>query len=278
MVQVESPEPYASGKSAAPTPTPPTPSTPGMKSPKRIVTAWLDRPQVTNREALTVGIVGGLVVFGLLWLAGQALDAADAIDFGDTIKLWLAAVLAGAMLTLGLVIGARKGRQVQVLRREISGLEARTEELGGYTVYAEHLRDALADLRRFLDGELPGFSLRDFVENGLFEPAQRLLARGHSGSEIRFSVLHPDGEDLVMRRDDELFPALGHSLEGREKFGCESTTAFPDSRSANGKCLHRGSSRRTTGSSPIRRRHGLMSRSCPYRSGRTTTSMVSSTS
>jgi GAF domain len=189
-----------------------------MRSPKQIVTAWLDRPQVTNREALTVAIVGSFIWFALLWVSGQALDAADAVDFGDTIKLWLAAVIAGATLAFGLVIGARKGRQVPVLEKQISGLEARAQELGGYTVYAEHLRDALADLRRFLDGELPAFSLRDFIENGLFEPAQRLLARGHSGSDLRFSVLHPDGDEFVMSRENDLFPALGHTVEGRKKF------------------------------------------------------------
>jgi GAF domain-containing protein len=70
-----------------------------------------------------------------------------------------------------------------------------------------------------LAGELPAFSLRDFIEGGLFEPAQRLLVRSGARGEIRFSILHRDGDDFVMASPDEgLFPALGHSLEGRQQF------------------------------------------------------------
>ena len=75
-----------------------------MNSPKKFVTTWLEQPHDTNRDALKVGLVGGVLTFVLLWLAGQALEAADAIDFGDTIKLWLAASIAGAALALGVML------------------------------------------------------------------------------------------------------------------------------------------------------------------------------
>ncbi len=35
---------------------------------------------------------------------------------------------------------------------------------------------------------------------------------------MRFSVLHEEDGELVMATGDELFPALGHSLEGRQRF------------------------------------------------------------
>jgi hypothetical protein len=44
---------------------------------------------------------------------------------------------------------------------------------GAYETYAEHLRDALRDLRRVVANELPSFSTRDFIEAGIFEPRTR---------------------------------------------------------------------------------------------------------
>jgi hypothetical protein len=189
-----------------------------MRSPNQILGAWLDRPQVTNRDALVVGVLSALVFLALGYGIRALLAALDLIDFGGAIPVWTAAIAGGALLGVGLLLGARKGGKTDELQARISDLEARTVQLGAYEVYAEHIRDALADLRRHISGELPAFSLRDFIESGLFVPAQRLLVRTGSRGDIRFSILHPDGDDFVMRGEGGLFPALGHSLEGRQKF------------------------------------------------------------
>lgn len=189
-----------------------------MKSPTKLASDWLERPQVTNREALVVGVLGGLVTSAIIYGAGALLKVSNLVDFDSSVPVWLAAVIAGLTLAFGLLLGARKGAEADVLKERITDLEAMTKELATYQAYAEHLRDALADLRKALAGELPAFSLRDFVENGLFEPAQRLLGRSGDRGEIRFSILHPDGDDFVMSGEDGLFPALGHSPEGRQQF------------------------------------------------------------
>lgn len=197
-----------------------------MKSPQKLASEWLERPQVTNREALVVGVLGGLLTSGLIYAVGVALSVADVIEFDSSIPVWLAAVVAGLALAFGLLLGAHKGATADLLKGRITDLEARTKELATYQTYAEHLRDALADLRKALAGELPAFSLRDFVENGLFEPAQRLLGRSGERGEIRFSILHPEGDDFVMSGDAGLFPALGHSLEGRQQFRMPMVDSF----------------------------------------------------
>lgn len=120
---------------------------------------------------------------------------------------------------MGLLLG-RAASGASELASQVHSLEARTDELAGYEVYAEHLRDALETLRQLLDLQLPSFSLADYIEKGIFEPAQRLLARGGDRGDIRFSVLHEHGGEFVMSDPStgEPFPALGHSLEGRQKF------------------------------------------------------------
>lgn len=197
-----------------------------MKSPRKLVSGWLERPQVTNGEALVVGVLGGLVTSVIIYAGGALLKVSNLVDFESSVPVWLAAVIAGVTLAFGLLLGARRGAEADVLRGRIVDLEALTKDLDTYQAYAEHLRDALADLRKALAGELPAFSLRDFIENGLFEPAQRLLARSGDRGEIRFSILHPDDDDFVMSGEHELFPALGHSPEGRQQFRMPKVESF----------------------------------------------------
>ena len=176
---------------------------------------WLAKRQETNRQALGVGVVGGLLTWAILLIGGELLEVADVIDFGGRIPVWVAAVVAGVGLSLGLALARHAQARAASLRDEAAELREHTRI---YDTYAEHIRDALADLRKGLAGELPALSLRDFVEGGLFEPAQRLLTRGGNRGEVRFSVLHVDREDFVMANADGLFPALGHSPEGRQRF------------------------------------------------------------
>ena len=188
-----------------------------MRSPRQRANEWLARPQKTNGDALAVGVVGGLITAAVLYSGGLLLDAANLINFASSIAVWAAALAAGITLALGVWIGAQSGGRVA----------PKVQQLDAYKRYAEHLRDALADLRRALAGELPAFSLREFVEVGLFAPAQRLMGReGGSRGDLRFSILHPDGDDFVMARQRNLFPALGHTPEGRQQFRMPIADAF----------------------------------------------------
>ena len=159
--------------------------------------------------ALIVGLVVAVVgppVFAL------------AID--DKVPVWAVVLALGAGFVLGVIIGARE--------EGVSTLS---------TTYALHVREALGDLRKVLSGELPAFSLRDFIETGIFEPAHVLLQQDREGDprgDVRFSILHRDGDDFVMADEDGLFPAHGHRPESRERF------RLPIQGSFAGVALHTG--------------------------------------
>jgi GAF domain-containing protein len=141
----------------------------------------------------------------------------------DRLHAWVAALIASATFLGGLVLGATIGAASdgENLDSKIRELESRTGELGAYETYAEHLRDALRDLRQVVAHELRSFSTRDFVETGIFEPAHTLLQRDHrdeARGDVRFSILRPEGPDFVMADGDDLFPARGHHPESRQKF------------------------------------------------------------
>jgi hypothetical protein len=141
----------------------------------------------------------------------------------DRLPAWIAALIAAVALFVGLLLGVAMGTadDAEGLDSKLRELESRTGELGAYETYAEHLRDALRDLRRVVANELPSFSTRDFIEAGIFEPAHALLQRDHRGEargDVRFSILRPEGDDFVMAKGDDLFPAHGHHPESRQKF------------------------------------------------------------
>lgn len=141
----------------------------------------------------------------------------------DELNDWVAALLSSGALVCGFVLGAAvdTGGETRSVDSKIRELESRTGELGAYETYAEHLRDALGDLRRVVARELPSFSTRDFIETGILEPAHTLLQRDHRGEtrgDVRFSILRPKGDDFVMADGDDLYPARGHHAESRQRF------------------------------------------------------------
>ena len=193
-----------------------------MTSPLRPAQEWLDRPQRTNRDALVVGFVGFAMTAAAVYALRKLLELVNVVDFNGSLPIWVASLIGGSALGLGLLLGRGTTRRLQdrvgSLNAEVDRLQARTSELGAYETYSEHVRDAIADLRRVISGDLPSFSVRDFIEKGLFEPAQRLLIREGTRGDVRFSVQHVDGEYFVMGDEGGTFAALGHSLEARQKF------------------------------------------------------------
>jgi hypothetical protein len=215
-----------------------------VRSPLRTIGGWLDRPQRTNRDALIVGLVGAAITAAVAYGLGQLLAVVDLVDFGGSLPVWLAALLAGAALGIGLLLGRRTVRglqsQVGTLSEQVGQLEAHTTELGASEPYSEHIREALPDLRKVVAGKLPDFSLRDYVEKGLFEPAQRLLMRDGRRGEVRFSILHVDGDEFVMSKEDDPFPALGHSLDAQQNFRLPIAGAFSELAYRNGRVYASG--------------------------------------
>jgi len=173
----------------------------------RYVANWLRRPQRTRADDLLVAVVFTVLLWATVYIGGRVLDAIGLISFDNAVPIWVAALAGGVALVIGLLLG-----------RNIYRHTPQTHEL-----YTEHLRDALGDLRRLASGGLPGFSLRDYIENGLFQPAHRLLTtRGRDRGDVRFSILHPDAKDppqeFTMSDDEEVYPAYGHSMDARNAF------------------------------------------------------------
>jgi GAF domain len=148
------------------------------------------------------------------------------VAIGDEVPVWALVLAIGISFCVGVVRGASKehaDERRQEVEPGIAALESQVATLRSYDTYAIHVRDALEDLRRVLADELRNFSLRDFIETGIFEPAHVLLQRDHEDAprgEIRFSILHPsrDGRDFVMADGDQLYAAHGHRAESRQKF------------------------------------------------------------
>jgi hypothetical protein len=149
-----------------------------------------------------------------------------AIVLDDKIPVWVAVLAGGLGICAGIIRGASSERQPdgEDAEAKLAAFEVQVATLGAYDTYAVHVRDALGDLRKVLADELSNFSLRDFVETGIFEPAHLLLQGDHDGvsrGDVRFSILHPSGdgsEEFVMAAAGDLFPAHGHRAESREKF------------------------------------------------------------
>ncbi len=195
----------------------------GVKRLRREVGTLPKETVVALLVAIIVGIIGPPIF---------------ALTLHDDVPVWVLVLAIGLAGALGIVRGA-SGDRAGDTADELTALEKQVATLGAYDTYAAHVEDALRDLRRVLAGELPSFSLRDFVETGIFEPAHILLQRDHAGAprgDVRFSILHPtdDEEEFVMANERGLFPAHGHRPESREHF------KLPVKGSFAGVALHSG--------------------------------------
>ena len=150
---------------------------------------WLER-QSTNRDTIAVSI----------------LFTALTIILGLTLpfRVWLEIVAGVALLVAGVIIG---------WKRAPVGVDPNAER------YAEQASGALGTLQKVMLGTIAPVSIRDFVQEGLFEPAHAILANDIRG-DVRFSVLVPDGEEFVMRH------ALGHDVESRREFRLQIHKSF----------------------------------------------------
>ena len=210
------------------------------------------------------GQVGYFVAVPLV-LVGLAILAGFVVHSHVPVWALLAALAVGLVAGAGLVhILSQEDRSAL---DELAELQKEAAELQPYPTYANHLRDALDLLRKVAMGELPSFSLRDFVEAGVFQPAHVLLTKGATRGDVRFSILHVDGDKFYMSKGGELLPALGHRPQSRgRRSACRSRARSRSSRMSETKSSGRGISLMTIGSSGTitQRLVESTSRWCPY--------------
>lgn len=165
-----------------------------------------------------------LVAFLVALVVAAAGAPVVALVLHDDVPVWGmllgVAIAASAGILYGAWGDAPRAPALSVDR--LRTLEGEIAALRVYDTYAVHVEDALRDLRHVVAGELPSFSLRDFIEIGIFEPAHQMLQhdRGALRGDVRFSIIHPgvDETHFVMANDGGLFPARGHRLESRQRF------------------------------------------------------------
>ncbi len=122
-------------------------------------------PMRASLTSLPGRIVEALIVAALLALGGHLLDLGDL-----TVPVWAATVAATAFVAFGFAAGR---------------LLSRGARRSAY--YAEHVREAVAILRRGVVGEIRGVTWALWGERGIMGPACHWLAR-RRGEEIRTSV------------------------------------------------------------------------------------------
>lgn len=127
------------------------------------------------------------------------------------VPTWAVAVAAGVVLAIiaiqGLRLRERSGDVVGMtnLAIDIEGMRAMTE------AYAEHLTQILYSCQRVLGGEIPGVTVKEWIEDGILEPARDLI-RTRQTEDVRLSILVPDGTDFIMAF------AAGHTLDSKTNF------------------------------------------------------------
>jgi GAF domain len=192
----------------------------GMREQSSGIVSWV-------RE-LPGKVADEIVVKGLAVLVIAAIALVVSFFVDTRVQVWVAALALVVGLVIGGVISTRGRADTDSTEQELDDLRRRASELRPYDIYVEHVRDALDDLRKVIRGELPAFSLGQFIEAGIFEPAHRFLTTDGERGEVRFSILHPDAGDenfVMASADDDPFPAFGHRMESRQRF----KLAIPDS-------------------------------------------------
>lgn len=152
---------------------------------RRAINSWVEGLILTGAIALAL----------LVWRAARPHLSADL-----SVPMWLVAGVAGAVLAILLIQGLR-------LRQRSGEIELQVVT----TAYAEHLLEILYSFQGVLTGEIPGVTTREWVEDGILEPARDLI-RTRQVEDVRLSILTTDGEDFVMPF------AAGHTLESKRSF------------------------------------------------------------
>ncbi len=144
---------------------------------------------------------------GLIWVTGAlAIALGLAIWKGGSVPAWLLLV----PIALTVLLAALIARQLHA--RKVDN-ESLAKELGRSREYSRHLQDSLDDLQRVMGGDVD-VDISDYVEQGVLEPARRILTE-KPAENVRLSVLLPS----MVSPDRWSMPwAAGHSLTGKSKY------------------------------------------------------------
>jgi hypothetical protein len=209
------------------------------------IKGWLKRGS-TNQDALVLGL--GLGVFISLTMTG--LTVGDVLNALPPLVWAIIATLCTVFL-VGVLVGRRMAQRSALeqtnrkiervsaegqaeLEREVAAVRAeerrlREEREQTAERYAEHLSDALDTLERILSGTIPSVQLRDFIREGLLEPARALLlSPGHRG-DVRLSVLERDGDEFKMA------VSHGHDMGSSRRFRLKIAGSFAGLAYASGE-------------------------------------------
>ena len=151
---------------------------------------WLER-QSTNRDAVLL-----LVLAIPIPVALGVLDATKVVKT-ISIGAWIAIAVGLLVLATFYRLGAASVRRT---------LPVDVDQ------YVEHVTDAIETMQKVASGTIPPIEVREFVQEGVFEPAHTILSQRGRG-DVRFSVLEPV-EDTFK----SMAHALGHSVESRRAF------------------------------------------------------------
>jgi hypothetical protein len=127
------------------------------------------------------------------------------------IPTWLIAVVLGVILAVIITQGLRlrsRGTDVQGMAALAMQLDQVQRVTAGY---ADHVTNMLYAFQRVREGTLGDVTVREWIEDGILDPARDLLKTRQS-EDVRLSILMPNDDDLVM-----LF-AAGHTLESKKNF------------------------------------------------------------
>jgi len=136
-----------------------------------------------------------------------------------TLPTWLVAAVLGAIIAIlaiqGLRLRQRRGHVEVITGFALEASESRAMVIA----YADHLTEMLYALQRVLAGVIPGVNARDFIEDGILQPARDLIT-SRQEDDVRLSILAPDGQNFVMPF------AAGHHLESKKNFSIPIDTSF----------------------------------------------------
>lgn len=151
-------------------------------------------------------VLGGVGLALLLWRVLKS-HLSDEVS----VPTWAVAIAGGVVLAVIVILGLRlreRGGHVE----GVTSIAFEIEQERRMTVaYADSLISILYAFRRVLDGEIGGVTVKEWIEDGVLEPARDLI-RTRQDEDVRLSILVPDDDEFIMAF------AAGHTLESKTNF------------------------------------------------------------
>lgn len=152
-------------------------------------------------------VVGGPTLVLLLWRIFRS-KVSDEIAVPSWIVVIAVAGVVGVVAFMGFRLRERRGHV-----EGVTNIAVDIEQQRRMTVaYADSLISILYAFRRVLDGEIGNVTVKEWIEDGVLEPARDLI-RTRQDEDVRLSILVPVvGDEFIMAF------AAGHTLESKSNF------------------------------------------------------------